>query len=78
MYGPIVCAWQREAGRFTLDVEIPPNTTATVHMPVIEGKTVFEGSKPAVEAEGVKLSHTDAWCAVFEIGAGKYHFRAQS
>ena len=33
MYGLIRSAWKREQGRFTLDVTIPPNTTATITMP---------------------------------------------
>ena len=31
--GPVRVAWRREGGRFTLDTEIPPNTTATVALP---------------------------------------------
>ena len=33
MYGTIAISWKREAGRFQLDVTIPPNTKGTVHMP---------------------------------------------
>ena len=78
MYGPIVSAWRRESGRFTLDVTIPPNTTATVHVPLVEGKTVLEGSGPAADAEGVRLAHADAESAVFEVGAGEYHFHTEA
>jgi hypothetical protein len=31
--GPIVADWKRDGGSFTLDVTIPPNTTARVHLP---------------------------------------------
>ena len=31
--GPIRVAWELTAGRFTLDVTVPPNTTATVELP---------------------------------------------
>jgi len=31
--GPIRSEWRIEAGRFTLDVAVPPNTTATVQLP---------------------------------------------
>ena len=71
MYGPIASAWRREAGRFTLDVVIPPNTTATVHVPLLGGKTVSEGEKPATDAPGVKLVRMDAESAVYEVGAGE-------
>jgi alpha-L-rhamnosidase len=42
MYGTIRAGWKREQGRFTLDVTIPPNTTATVTMP--DGKVHEIGS----------------------------------
>ena len=37
MYGEIASHWQRRAGKFTLDVTIPPNTTATVYVPTKDG-----------------------------------------
>lgn len=33
IYGRIVSEWRREAGRVRWHVELPPNTTATVHVP---------------------------------------------
>lgn len=32
-YGMAACAWQIDAGQFTLDVEIPANTAATIYLP---------------------------------------------
>ena len=32
-YGRVVSSWKKEAGKLTLNVEIPPNSTATVHVP---------------------------------------------
>ena len=42
-YGVIRSSWKREGGEFTLDIEIPANTTATVYMPG-EGKAHRVGS----------------------------------
>lgn len=33
-YGRIAVAWQREGKKVSLDVEIPANTTATIHLPM--------------------------------------------
>jgi alpha-L-rhamnosidase len=33
MYGQISSSWRLEDGQFKLDVTIPPNTTATIHLP---------------------------------------------
>lgn len=40
MYGLIESAWRLEDGMFTLDVTIPVNTTAEIHLPGDEGVTV--------------------------------------
>jgi alpha-L-rhamnosidase len=42
MYGRISSSWRREQSRFTLDVTIPPNNTATITMP--DGKVQDVGS----------------------------------
>ena len=33
MFGPIASSWTVNNGQFTLDVTVPPNTTAIVHLP---------------------------------------------
>ena len=42
-YGRISSQWKREGKQFTLDLVIPPNSTATVHMPGQEPKLVGSG-----------------------------------
>ncbi|MGB1129948.1 MAG: alpha-L-rhamnosidase C-terminal domain-containing protein, partial [Haloferula sp.] len=66
-YGPIRSEWKRDGTTVTFEIEVPPNTTATVFIPVKEPADVLEkdGLKP--------LRHEDG-CAVFEMGAGVYHF----
>jgi alpha-L-rhamnosidase len=74
MHGRIVSDWRREGGRFSLRIEIPPNTAATVYVPVTKGAEVLEGAGPAAEAAGVKLVRSGADSAIFEVGSGAYHF----
>ena len=54
-YGRIVSHWQCEDGKLTLDITIPPNTTATVYVPAKDALQVTEGGKPAAQAEGIKF-----------------------
>ena len=51
--GRIVIDWKREGERFTLDVTIPANTTATVHVPANDAAAVIERGQRADKAEGV-------------------------
>jgi alpha-L-rhamnosidase len=70
--GKISSAWKIEDDRFVLEVTIPPNTTATVHVPSTDG--VSEGGNPVEEAEGVEFLSADAEETVLEIGSGRYEF----
>lgn len=69
MYGKIVSSWRREGSGLTLDVTIPPNTTATVWVP---GKKASERT-----GEGVRFLREEAGCRVFEVGSGVYRFAGE-
>ena len=74
-YGPLSVEWRCEAGRAAFEIVVPPNTTATVSLPARDSSAVTEGGRPAVGAEGVRLSEAhEAGRAVFEVVAGTYEF----
>ena len=74
--GRIVSDWKTKGGRFDLTVTIPPNTTATVHVPVADSTSVKEGGKPAADTAGVSFLRVEAGRTLFEVGSGTYHFTA--
>jgi alpha-L-rhamnosidase len=76
IHGRIATDWKRESGLLTLNVTIPPNTTATVYVPTKDGSRVTEGGKPAGSVEGIKLLRSEAGATVYEVGSGKYRFVA--
>lgn len=76
VHGRIRSAWKEEDGRFTLDVTIPANTTATVYIPAGADADVTEGGKPASRAEGVRFLRMEEGSAVYEVGSGTYGFSA--
>ena len=43
-YGPIESGWKLNDGRFSLSVEVPPNTTAQVLLPRSGGEMIEVGS----------------------------------
>jgi alpha-L-rhamnosidase len=85
-YGRIISNWRREGRKLTMELTIPPNTTATVHVPVASkpGKDgpakdaagVTEFGKPAAKAMGVKFLRMENGAAVFAVGSGTYQFRS--
>ncbi|HLK66226.1 MAG TPA: family 78 glycoside hydrolase catalytic domain [Bryobacteraceae bacterium] len=76
MYGTIASSWKREAGKFTLEVSVPPNTTATVWVPAKDASAITESGRPVNEVAGVKPLQTKAGYAAFEVASGSYTFRS--
>jgi alpha-L-rhamnosidase len=74
VHGRIVCDWKRDAGRFTLHLTLPANTTATVWLPAADAASVRESGQPVTRAEGVKFLRTESDRAVFAVQSGKYVF----
>jgi alpha-L-rhamnosidase len=72
--GPITCAWKQQDGRLLLDVSVPANTTATIHVPAPRAQAVTEGGRPARSAPGLRFVRMEEDAAVFEAGSGDYHF----
>jgi len=76
--GEVRSEWRIEKGRFILDVSIPPNTTAAVHIPGTDPAMIRESGRPATSSEGVKVLGTEGGAVVFEIGSGRYSFASTS
>ena len=76
-YGRIVSHWKREGEKLTMDVTIPPNSTATVFVPAKDAASVTESGKPTGEAKGVKFLRMENNAAVYAVGSGNYQFQSQ-
>ncbi len=74
--GQIVSNWAMEPGTLTLDVIVPPNTTATIHLPTSDAASVTEGGRRASSIPELKMLPQENGAAVFEVAAGSYHFQA--
>ena len=75
--GPIATFWKRDGKRLTLEVVIPPNTTATICVPAKDPAGITESGTAVASAEGVKFMRHDKAKAVFEVGAGTYKFASE-
>jgi hypothetical protein len=89
-YGRIVSNWKRDpstslrAGKLTMDVTIPPNSTATIYVPAKDaagvtesGVKIGEARAPALSnVEGVKFLRMENGAAVYEVGSGTYQFKS--
>lgn len=75
-YGRLRSAWHKENGRFVLEVSIPPNSSATVHLPTADPLGVLESGRPAQAAEHVSFCEIERGRPVYTIGAGSYRFES--
>ncbi len=78
LYGMLSSSWKRDANAFTLDVSVPPNTTATIWLPAKDAALVTESGKPIAKARGVRFVKSEDGAAVFEVESGNYAFKAAS
>jgi alpha-L-rhamnosidase len=75
-YGLIRNNWRRNGAAITMEVTVPPNTTAIAHVPARDLSTVTESGNPVADAEGVEFLRIENGAAVFELGSGEYVFNS--
>jgi alpha-L-rhamnosidase len=78
IHGRIRAGWRLDRGRFTLELSVPPNTSADVHLPALDPDHVREGGRPARQAPGVTWLGSETGEVVFRVEAGHYSFRVPS
>lgn len=69
--GPIRSGWRIDGERLVVAVSIPPNTSATVQLPVGPGVRVLESGRGAEGSPGVSATGT---AGVFRVVSGEYEF----
>ncbi len=74
LYGPIEAGWRLAANKMTLNVEIPPNTTATIRLPKAKLADVRESGKPLDSSEAIRDPLQDKDAVVMRVGSGRYTF----
>ncbi len=74
MYGPVSSGWEIRDGLFRLDVEVPPNTSATIWLPGAKMADVMEGGVPVATAAGVARVEQESAAVLMDIGSGRYSF----
>ena len=77
--GTVELSWRRpSAGSnvFSLDLNVPPNSTATVHLPATNGSAIRESNSAITSASGVRMTEFGGGRAVLDVGSGSYHFQS--
>ncbi|MGE5609212.1 MAG: glycoside hydrolase family 78 protein [Bacillota bacterium] len=75
--GRIAVQWRRTNNRLTLEVTIPPNTTAEVHIPTSDPTSITESDLPVSDpALRLKLLRQTPTHCIYQIPSGHYLFRS--
>ncbi|MFI2743511.1 family 78 glycoside hydrolase catalytic domain [Zhouia sp. PK063] len=72
-YGKLVSHWAKSANKITYQVTIPVNTTAEIHLPVIDSKQITEDGKSVEKQKGIQIQ-TLAKETILTVGSGNYTF----
>ncbi len=73
-YGRIAVDWHLSRAGFHVNVELPPNTEAEVHVPARALTQVTESYKPLNKAPGVLEARLERGTVIITVGSGSYHF----
>jgi Bacterial alpha-L-rhamnosidase C-terminal domain len=77
--GRVPISWNRSApGYFSLDVTIPANVVADVHVPVADVHELSDGGRSITDDPGVTSVRATGGEVVLRIGSGHYAFRVPS
>ncbi len=76
-YGLIGSEWRMEGGEFQWRVTVPPNSTATVHIPARSETSVTESGKPLSRTSVIASTRFENGCVVLKVEAGSYHFKSR-
>lgn len=83
LYGSLSCNWYRTDSGLKIDISIPPNTWATIKLPVKgmitpeiseSGNTVYSDGSPVNLPEELKFIEAREDVIIFEAGSGNYSF----
>jgi alpha-L-rhamnosidase len=76
MYGKVAAGWELAAGKMTLKIEVPSNTSATVLLPQSTLQTVTESGKALADSKEVKNARQNGNTVQFDVGSGAYIFES--
>jgi hypothetical protein len=75
--GRVASSWRKEPGRLVLELEVPVNATAEIHLPAPAGAEVLESGRPLARTNDLALRSRTAHEAVVATGSGRYRFEIE-
>ena len=76
-YGMIRSEWRLDGTKFTWQITVPPNSTATVHVPAGDAASLRVDGEPITRAKDVKFVRAETGWVILNVAAGSYQFTAR-
>ena len=74
LYGTVESGWHLAKQKMVLNVEVPPNTTATIRLPKANPADVKESGRSLQNSESITDIHQDGTAVLMRAGSGRYSF----
>ena len=77
LQGRIEVAWRRAGREFELDLTVPPNTLALVHMPAAKAADITESGRLLADITEIKTVGLDGDRVIMAVPSGGYRFKSK-
>ena len=74
IHGKIISSWKKGPNGLIIEVTVPPNTIARIHLPTSPGGSILEGKKRISRVKEIKFIDERTDATVVEVGSGEYSF----
>ena len=61
----------------TVNVTVPPNTTAALVLPTADAKTITEGGQPLTKVQGIERTAAQPGQLMIDLRPGVYQFQSR-
>ena len=75
-YGNASIAWEKDSGKFLMEINVPVSCTATVYIPAEKANEVTSNNKKIRRSGEITFLRTEEGYAVFKTGSGNYKFES--
>ena len=76
-YGTASSGWKIITDKILFDVEIPPNTTATIYLPAKATQAITENGTALSAIKDISITGSEEGYVILKVGSGKYNFEVK-
>jgi alpha-L-rhamnosidase len=75
-YGDATVSWNKEQGRFLMNISVPVGCTSTVYLPAGKQGKVLENGRRIKRSQGITFLGTVEGYNIFKVLSGNYRFES--